>query len=206
MAESSVVSRRTGSLRGVEGGVERILNALRQNKERTTISPALRRLRDEERGEHGKRGKVVLYMTSIKAIRKTHERCKQILLLLQAHQVALTVKDVFLHPDYGKELHERMSGFKDISLPQLFVAGSHIGGGQDITEMNERGELGKLLQDYKKSESCAEVCELCGGQLFVACLWCNGSKKGIKNTFNDLKCTVCNQNGLQKCPECFSNS
>ena len=46
------------------------------------------------------------------------------------------------------------------------------------------------------------VCRVCGGQGFIMCLWCQGSKKGIRNTFGDLKCTVCNKNALQKCPEC----
>ena len=47
-----------------------------------------------------------------------------------------------------------------------------------------------------------DVCQLCQGQGFVVCLWCQGSKKGIRNSFNDLKCTVCNKNALQVCPEC----
>ena len=46
------------------------------------------------------------------------------------------------------------------------------------------------------------VCRVCGGQGFIMCLWCEGSKKGIRNAFGDLKCTVCNKNALQKCPEC----
>lgn len=50
--------------------------------------------------------------------------------------------------------------------------------------------------------SSEEVCRVCGGQRFIMCLWCQGSKKGIRNTFGDLKCTVCNENALQKCPEC----
>lgn len=63
---------------------------------------------------------MVLYTTSVKAIRKTHEMCQQVLHILRAHQVAMTVKDVFLHPDYAKELSERMgSNSTDTSLPQV---------------------------------------------------------------------------------------
>jgi hypothetical protein len=32
---------------------------------------------------------------------------------------------------------------------QLFVAGNYIGDGETVMEMNERGELKELLQDYK---------------------------------------------------------
>ena len=50
--------------------------------------------------------------------------------------------------------------------------------------------------------SVEETCRVCGGQRFIMCLWCQGSKKGIRNAFGDLKCTVCNENALQKCPQC----
>ena len=75
----------------------------------------------EERGdnESGKRGKVVLYVTSVKAIRKTYDTCQHVLHILQAHQVALTVKDVFLHPDYTKELRERLGNSSAKALPQV---------------------------------------------------------------------------------------
>ena len=32
---------------------------------------------------------------------------------------------------------------------QLFVAGNYIGDGEVVTEMNERGELEELVQEYK---------------------------------------------------------
>lgn len=62
---------------------------------------------------------MVLYTTSVRAVRKTHEMCKEVLHILQAHQVALTVKDVFLHPDYAKELSERMGSNSRETLPQV---------------------------------------------------------------------------------------
>ena len=71
-------------------------------------------------GEGGQRGKVVLYTTSVKAVRATHERCKQVTHILRSHQICFTSKNVFLHPDYSKELAERMGNDpKDISLPQV---------------------------------------------------------------------------------------
>lgn len=63
---------------------------------------------------------MVLYTTSVKAVRKTHESCKQAEQVLRGHQVAsLRVKDVFLHPDYSKELSERMEKEGDLPLPQV---------------------------------------------------------------------------------------
>lgn len=33
---------------------------------------------------------------------------------------------------------------------QLFIAGNHIGDGQVVMEMNEKGELQRLVEDYKQ--------------------------------------------------------
>lgn len=46
MAESALVSRRTGSVQGVSGGVEKILKALRQKSERLNASPILEKLQE----------------------------------------------------------------------------------------------------------------------------------------------------------------
>jgi len=64
---------------------------------------------------------------------------------------------------------------------------------------------GVLLQ--KRSN---ETCRSCGGQGFVVCQWCQGSRKSLAHDFNSgkgkhnffLNCTVCNSNGLQPCPDC----
>lgn len=63
---------------------------------------------------------MVLYTTSVKAIRRTHEQCKQVMHILRSHRVVFTTKDVFLHPDYNRELAERMAGCKDTTLPQVY--------------------------------------------------------------------------------------
>lgn len=70
--------------------------------------------------EKGKKGKVVLYVTSVQAIKETHELCKKVLHCLRARKVRFTMKDVFLHPNYGEELNERMGDCdKNIKLPQV---------------------------------------------------------------------------------------
>ena len=49
-------------------------------------------------------------------------------------------------------------------------------------------------------------CGYCGGYEFIPCRKCNGSKDSVKNTFTNefkaLRCTHCNENGLEPCPGC----
>ena len=59
-------------------------------------------------------------MTSVQAIKETHELCKRVVHCLRARKIHFTTKDVFLHPTYGEELNERMGGFsKNVKLPQV---------------------------------------------------------------------------------------
>ena len=58
--------------------------------------------------DEGRVGKVVLYVTSVQVVRETHEMCKQVVHILRSRRVAFIQKDVFLHPDYGRELSERL--------------------------------------------------------------------------------------------------
>lgn len=61
----------------------------------------------------------MLYVTSVQMIRSTRELCKQVLHVLRAYRVKCSVKDVYLHPAYSKELSERLGGAEDITLPQV---------------------------------------------------------------------------------------
>lgn len=49
-------------------------------------------------------------------------------------------------------------------------------------------------------------CGYCGGYEFIPCRKCNGTKDSIRNTFTNefkaLRCTHCNENGLELCPSC----
>lgn len=70
----------------------------------------------------GRMGKVVLYVTSVQAVRETHKLCKQVVHILKSRRVVFIQKDVFLHPDYGRELSERMEREEEderIALPQV---------------------------------------------------------------------------------------
>lgn len=52
-----------------------------------------------------------------------------------------------------------------------------------------------------------QTCQTCGGFAFIPCPMCHGSKMSVfRNCFTDsfkaLKCTSCNENGLQPCVSC----
>lgn len=66
----------------------------------------------------GKKGKVVLYVTSVQMVRSTRDLCKQVTHILKAYRVRCSVKDVYLHPAYNKELTERLGGRENVALPQ----------------------------------------------------------------------------------------
>ena len=61
---------------------------------------------------------MVVYVTSLQAVRNTHELCCKVVQILRGHRAGFSLKDVFLHPDYGKELCERM-GVEGAPLPQV---------------------------------------------------------------------------------------
>ena len=68
----------------------------------------------------GKRGQIVVYVTSVQAVRSTYEECRRVVGILRNMHVTFQQKDVFLHPDYRKELAERMRIDKP-TVPQVSV-------------------------------------------------------------------------------------
>lgn len=66
----------------------------------------------------GRRGQVVVYVTSVQAVRSTYEECRRVVQILRNMHVAFQQKDVFLHPDYRKELMERLRVDKP-TVPQV---------------------------------------------------------------------------------------
>ena len=49
-------------------------------------------------------------------------------------------------------------------------------------------------------------CGYCGGYEFIPCRKCSGTKDSVRNNFTNefkaLRCTHCNENGLEPCPGC----
>ena len=75
--------------------------------------------------ETGKKGKVVLYVTSVQMVRSTRELCRQVVHIVKAHRANCAVRDVYLHPAYSKELSERLGGRENVSLPQVITIDLH---------------------------------------------------------------------------------
>ncbi|KAL6117542.1 grxcr1 [Pungitius sinensis] len=152
-------------------------------------------------------GRIVIYTTSFRVVRTTFERCQLVRKIFQNHRVRFVEKNIALDSEYGKELEERCNRVGEPpSLPVVFIDGHYLGGAEKILSMNESGELQDLLTKIERVQQ-PQTCQTCGGYAFVPCPMCHGSKMSVfRNCFTDsfkaLKCTSCNENGLQPCVSC----
>ncbi|XP_057707156.1 glutaredoxin domain-containing cysteine-rich protein 1 [Corythoichthys intestinalis] len=152
-------------------------------------------------------GRMVIYTTSFRVVRTTFERCELVRKIFQNHRLKFVERNIALDSEYGKELEERCKRVGEPpSLPVVFIDGHYLGGAEKILSMNESGELQDLLTKIERVQD-PEMCQRCGGFAFVPCPTCHGSKMSVfRNCFTDsfkaLKCTSCNENGLQPCGSC----
>jgi len=70
---------------------------------------------------------------------------------------------------FAKELEERLPGS---SVPQIFVNGLHFGDHTKVMQLNETGDLKRLLAGFQERPN--QDCTSCGGIGFVNCTWCRG--------------------------------
>ncbi|TYI03844.1 hypothetical protein ES332_A11G370500v1 [Gossypium tomentosum] len=146
---------------------------------------------------------IVLYFTSLRGIRKTYEDCCCVRMIFRGFRVVVDEKDISMDSMYRTELQSLLGG-KSICLPQVFIQGKHIGGVEEIKQLNENGELAKLLKGFPVRDP-GIVCEGCGDARFVPCPNCRGSKKVFEEDEGRLRrCPDCNENGLIRCPACCS--
>lgn len=101
------------------------------------------------------------------------------------------------------ELQRILGGQEKWSLPRVFIGGKYIGGAEEVKRLHEIGELKKLVEDLPQADP--EVCDTCGGYRFVLCGTCDGSHKLFTDKTGFRSCTVCNENGLIRCPSCLSS-
>ncbi|XP_061582176.1 glutaredoxin domain-containing cysteine-rich protein 1 [Cololabis saira] len=152
-------------------------------------------------------GRIVIYTTSFRVVRTTFERCELVRKIFQNHRVKFLERNIALDIEYGKELEERCKRVGEpFSLPVVFIDGHYFGGAEKILGMNESGELQDLLTRIERVQH-PQTCQTCGGFAFIPCQVCHGSKMSVfRNCFTDsfkaLKCTSCNENGLQACVRC----
>lgn len=152
-------------------------------------------------GEDG----VVVYTTSVRGVRKTYEDCNRVRTVLELHRVVFDERDVSLHGGFLLELKGLLG--EDVTVPQVFFKGRHVGGADRVVELNETGRLGRILTWAGVERGMGRVaCMGCGGARFIPCLDCGGScklvvGKGISG--EKERCPHCNENGLVLCPACL---
>ncbi|KAK4798982.1 hypothetical protein SAY86_024347 [Trapa natans] len=145
--------------------------------------------------------RILLYFTSLRGIRKTYEDCCAARTILRSFRVPVDERDISMDSSFRKELETALAGSKS-TLPQVFIRGKHIGGADEIKQLNEAGELVKLLDGFPTRDP-GFACETCGEARFVPCSSCDGSRKLFDEDEDRLKrCLDCNENGLIRCPSC----
>ncbi|CAN6444034.1 unnamed protein product [Victoria cruziana] len=149
----------------------------------------------------GNEGKIVVYFTSLRGIRKTYEDCCTVRSILRGLRVCVDERDVSMDSTYRRELQSAFGG--NVALPQVFAGSRHVGGAEKVRQLHEDGELGKMLRDFPVRDN-GDVCEVCGDARFVPCENCHGSRKVYEEDDGGVlrRCLECNENGLIRCPFC----
>jgi len=154
----------------------------------------------------GTEDRVVVYYTSLHAVRPTFEACKNVFSILCGFRVLIDDRDVSMDSGFATELNQIMGlGRAELDLPRVFIAGKYIGGIEELRQLNEVGELKKVLEDLPKVDP--TECGTCASHRFVLCDKCNGSRKlFVYNKLGFKTCDLCNENGLLRCPSCLSTA
>uniref|UniRef100_A0A0D9VQ15 Glutaredoxin domain-containing protein n=1 Tax=Leersia perrieri TaxID=77586 RepID=A0A0D9VQ15_9ORYZ len=178
-----------------------------------------------------RRKEAVLYFTSLRGVRATHEACCAARAILRGYGVRVDERDVSMHRGFRDELSALLlgAGGKRLGpvLPSLFVDGEMVGNAEEVKRLHEAGELAARLDgcevDDAGGEDGAGACEACADVRFVLCEVCSGSCKVYvddddggdeeeEEEENPLdgggggggfrRCTECNENGIVRCPVC----
>ncbi|KAM0040612.1 putative glutaredoxin, Thioredoxin-like superfamily [Helianthus debilis subsp. tardiflorus] len=149
--------------------------------------------------------RVVVYMTSLGAVRPTFDACRAVRSILQGFRVAVDERDLSMDASFKDELQNIMlpaQKNKQVGLPRVFIGGRYVGDADDMRQLSETGELKRLVEGLPAVSRA--VCPGCGDFRFVICSDCNGSRKCYRENGEFRSCLVCNKNGLIRCPTCWS--
>ncbi|XP_062230022.1 uncharacterized protein At3g28850-like [Phragmites australis] len=155
--------------------------------------------------------RIVVYLTSLRGIRRTYEDCWSTSAILRSYGVRVDERDLSMHAGYKDELRAVLGGTVHGGLPQVFANGRHLGGAGEVRRMHETGELASALEACEMAPGGAgaalEACVGCGGLRFMPCDVCSGSCKvfvveGEEGAGAFRRCPECNENGLVRCPVC----
>lgn len=150
----------------------------------------------------GAESRIVVYFTSLRVVRSTFEDCRAVRSILRGFRVSMDERDLAMDSGFLEEL-QGILGQTKLTLPRVFISGRYIGGAEEIRQLNEIGELKKFVEGLPAAAP--GVCDMCGGYRFILCHECNGSHKCYSekdDTVGFRICTVCNENGLIRCPSC----
>ncbi|KAK8931414.1 hypothetical protein KSP39_PZI016582 [Platanthera zijinensis] len=165
----------------------------------------------------GGRGKLVMYFTSLRVVRKTFEDCWNARIIIQGYGFRIDERDVSIHGGFRDELREILgAGDVGVELPRVFADGKLLGGAEEVARMHEAGELEKALKDCDvvplPEGRSSLACEGCGDVRFMLCERCSGSCKvfeGLEEEEEEeeenggfRRCPECNENGLVRCTYC----
>uniref|UniRef100_A0A2C9VNK9 Glutaredoxin domain-containing protein n=1 Tax=Manihot esculenta TaxID=3983 RepID=A0A2C9VNK9_MANES len=81
---------------------------------------------------------------SLGVVRKTFEDCRTVRSILRGFHVPIDERDLSMDAGYLDEI-QMITASKKVRLPAVFLGGNYVGGAEEIKEMNESGELSKLI-------------------------------------------------------------
>ncbi|XP_019178526.1 PREDICTED: uncharacterized protein At5g39865-like [Ipomoea nil] len=150
----------------------------------------------------GSENRIVVYLTSLRVVRRTFEDCKDVQAILRSFRVSIDERDLSMDCRFMDELRAIM-GVREkrkLTLPRVFIGGRYIGGAEEIRQMHEAGELKPYVEGLPPAKP--GICEVCGGHRFILCTDCDGSRKYYSEKSGFRVCKTCNENGLIRCSTC----